>query len=73
MERFTSIFDDEGIIVFDKWAAYKRKRDRNDDEEDEEGKEEQKQVVVKEKRPYAARNYQGYDTFQADLEWVWLA
>ena len=37
MERFTSIFDDEGIIVFDKWAAYKRKRDRNDDEEDEEG------------------------------------
>ena len=70
MERFTSIFDDEGIVVFDKWAAYRRKRDRNYDEEDEEGKEEQKQVVVKEKRPYAARNYQGYDPFQAvESEW----
>ena len=60
MERFTSIFDDEGMVVFDKWAVYKRKRDRNDDEEDEEGEKEQKQEVVKEKRPYAARNYQGY-------------
>ena len=70
MERFNSLFDAEGIIVFDQWAAYKRKRDRNDDDENEEKEEEEKPKVIKEKRPYIARSYTGYDPFKAiESEW----
>lgn len=71
MERFSSIFDEEGILVFDKWVAYKRKRDRNDDDEDEEEEEElAKAVVFEEKRPYVARNYTGYDPMHCiESEW----
>ena len=68
MERFSSLFDAEGIIVFDQWAAYKRKRDRNDDDEDEEMEEEEKPKFIKEKRPYVASNYTGYDPFKAMVQ-----
>ena len=70
MERFSTIFDAEGIVVFDKWVEYKRKRDRNDDDDDEEEEKEEKAVVLKEKRPYAPRNYHGYDPNRAvESEW----
>lgn len=67
MERFSSVFDEEGTILFDNWVDYKRKRDRNDDDDDE---EDENLEAIKEKRPYVARNYQGYDPFQAlESEW----
>ena len=44
--------------------------DRNDGDEDEEMDEKQKLNVIKEKRPYVARNYTGYDPFKA-LASVW--
>ena len=67
---FSSSFDAEGVIVFDQWAAYKRKRDRNDDDDDEEEEEIVKEEEMKAKKGYSARNYNGYDPEQAiESEW----
>ena len=67
---FRSSFDAEGVIVFDQWAAYKRKRDRNDDDDDEGEEEIVKEEEMKAKKGYSARNYNGYDPEQAiESEW----
>ena len=56
--------------MFDKWVDYRRKRDRNDDDYDVEEGIVEKAKHIKEKRPYAARNYEGYDPDQAlESEW----
>lgn len=70
MERFSSAFDAEGIVVFEQWAAYKRKRDRNDDDEEEEAEKEEELAAVKEKRPFSTRNFTGYDPAHCiESEW----
>ena len=71
MERFSSAFEAEGVIVFEQWAAHKRKRDRNDDDDDDEEEEKiVKEEKMKAKKGFPARNYNSCDPEQAiESEW----
>ena len=61
------MFDDEGMIDFDKWMEYRRKRDRNEEDDEE---EEEMEALVVEKKPYTPRNYKGYDPSHCvESEW----